>query len=64
MAVNIQGDLDGGVPHLPLDLVDVTSLLDLEGSIGMAEIVPANIPFNSRSDASFLELPLGEVVDV
>ena len=33
------------MPHLPLHIIDVRPLFKLQGTIGVSEIVPANIAF-------------------
>lgn len=41
MAINVDRHLDRAVPHLPLNVINIFALLNLDRAKGVAQIMPA-----------------------
>src|SRR5207249_4520615 len=52
MAVHVDGDLNAGVSHLPLDIVHVLSPFDLQRTKRVAQVVKAHLADASGNNGS------------
>lgn len=64
MPVNINSDLNGTVSHLPLNVIDVLALLDLQRAEAVPEVMPADLSFDfCRLERGF-EMSINDVARV